>query len=134
MFFSLFLVYYNHGQIHWDSTAFYISHHFLSQILVSFATPSPPFNVAWGKIVCRAESGPVYAQHWMGGEGGGFWGPKNVHWTEINASVPKKFVHDCSSSTNMDISQGSGSRYTLEKHSFNQQLVRLNLWGIFKKS
>ena len=27
---------------------------------------------------------------------------------------------------NMDIGQGSGSRYTFEKHSFNQQHVRLN--------
>ena len=27
-----------------------------------FCNPLPPFNVAWGKIVCRAESGPVYAQ------------------------------------------------------------------------
>ena len=26
----------------------------------------------------------------------------------------------------MDIGQGSGSRYTFEKHSFNQQHVRLN--------
>ena len=31
------------------------------------------------------------------GEGEGIWSPKNVHWTEINASVPEKFVHDCSS-------------------------------------
>ena len=23
------------------------------------------------------------------------WGGGGRHWTEINASVPKKFVHDC---------------------------------------
>ena len=40
---------YNHGQIHWDSTAFYLSNHFLSHILGSFGPPTPPFNVAWGK-------------------------------------------------------------------------------------
>ena len=28
------------------------------------------------------------------GEGGGIRSLKNVHWTAINASVPKKFVHD----------------------------------------
>ena len=39
---------------------------------------------------------------------------------------------------NMDIGQGSGSRYTFEKHSFNQQHVRLNfakgLCGAFSKN
>ena len=56
----------NHGQIHWDSTAFYLSNHFLSHILGSFGPP-PPHTMLLGenkrKIVCRAESGPVYAQH-----------------------------------------------------------------------
>ena len=32
---------------------------------------------------------------------------------------------------NMDIGQGSGSRYTFEKHYFNQQHVRLNLRRLF---
>ena len=39
---------------------------------------------------------------------------------------------------NMDIGQGSGSRYTFEKHSFNQQRVSLNfaktLCGAFSKN
>ena len=39
---------------------------------------------------------------------------------------------------NKDIGQGSGSRYTFEKHSFNQQHVRLNfakaLCGAFSKN
>ena len=39
---------------------------------------------------------------------------------------------------NMDIGQGSRSRYTFEKHSFNQQHVRLNftkaLCGAFSKN
>ena len=42
---------YNHGQIHWDSTAFYVSTQSFSHILGSFATPSPPFNVVWGKQI-----------------------------------------------------------------------------------
>ena len=40
---------YGQGQIHWDSTAFYLSTHVLLHILGFFAAPSPPFNVAWGK-------------------------------------------------------------------------------------
>ena len=32
---------------------------------------------------------------------------------------------------NTDIGQGSGSRYTFEKHSFNQQHVRLNFAKAF---
>ena len=28
-----------------------------------------------------------------GGEGEGIWSLKNVHWTEVNTSVSKKFVH-----------------------------------------
>ena len=39
---------------------------------------------------------------------------------------------------NMDIGQGSGSRYTFEKHYFNQQHVRLNfakaLCGAFSRN
>ena len=41
----------NHGQIHWDNTAFYVSTQSFSHILDSFATPSPPFNVVWGKQI-----------------------------------------------------------------------------------
>ena len=41
--------------------------HFLSHILGSFATPSPPNSMLLGgnevKIGCRAESGPGNAQH-----------------------------------------------------------------------
>ena len=50
---------YNHGQIHCESTEFYLLKHFVSHILGSFATPSPPHSLLLGgnegKIVCRAD-------------------------------------------------------------------------------
>ena len=60
---------YNHGQIHWDNTAFYVSTQSFSHILGFFATPSPPLPHAmlFGgnklKTVCRTGSGLVYAHH-----------------------------------------------------------------------
>ena len=32
---------------------------------------------------------------WEGGGGGRHLKSENVYWTEIKASVPKEFVHDC---------------------------------------
>ena len=43
------LVGYNHGQVPWDSTAFYLSNHFLSHILGSFASQSPSLMMPGGK-------------------------------------------------------------------------------------
>ena len=65
---------YNHGQIHWDNTAFYVPSDSFSNILCSFKTLSPLFHsMLFGenkvKTLCRTESGPLYAQHWLGGEG-----------------------------------------------------------------
>lgn len=44
---------------------------FYQNILGSFATSSPPHSMLLGRnevtIVCWAESGPLYAQHWLGG-------------------------------------------------------------------
>ena len=86
---------YNHGQIVWNNSAFYLSTH-LSHILDSFAIPFPLQTMLLEgnevKLVCRTESGPVYAQHWLGGEGGRSasvtqWSPKNVCWNECPKGI-----------------------------------------------
>ena len=77
---------------------FQLTFYYNNYILGSIATPPPPLNVSSGKWSENSVQGwksTSLCPTLIRGEEGGIWSPKNVHWTEINASVPKKFVHDC---------------------------------------